>query len=66
VVFLRIGAVPKGGKLLSFYLQLVTSGSEVARIAFTAVYRYLRTIFGIMQTITKLASGIYSCTHSVN
>jgi DNA topoisomerase 2-associated protein PAT1 len=68
VVFLRIVALPKGRKLLSRYLQLVTSGSELARIACMAVFRHLRTIFGIMpsnisavETITKLASAISSC-----
>ncbi|KAK3152790.1 hypothetical protein QOZ80_2BG0163650 [Eleusine coracana subsp. coracana] len=68
LVFLRIVALPKGRKLLSRYLELVTSGSELARIACMAVFRHLRLIFGTMpsdistaETITKLASAISAC-----
>ncbi|TVU02727.1 hypothetical protein EJB05_51759 [Eragrostis curvula] len=68
LVFLRIVTLPKGRKLLSRYLELVTSGSELARIACMAVFRHLRFIFGIMpsdisaaETITKLASATSAC-----
>ncbi|XP_062218873.1 protein PAT1 homolog [Phragmites australis] len=68
LVFLRIVTLPKGRKLLSRYLELVTSGSGLARIACMAVFRHLRFIFGNMpsdistaETVTKLASAISTC-----
>ncbi|KAL6646784.1 hypothetical protein ACP70R_015478 [Stipagrostis hirtigluma subsp. patula] len=68
LVFLRIVTLPKGRKLLSRYLELVASGSELARIACMAVFRHLRFIFGTMpsdisaaETVTKLASAISTC-----
>jgi len=68
LVFLRIVTLPKGRKLLSCYLELVTSGSELARIACMAVFRHLRTIFGNMpsdisaaETMTRLARAISTC-----
>jgi len=68
LVFLRIVTLPKGRKLLSRYLELVTSGSELARIACMAIFRHLRTIFGNMpsdisaaETMTRLARAISTC-----
>ncbi|KAG8070544.1 hypothetical protein GUJ93_ZPchr0006g45392 [Zizania palustris] len=68
LVFLRIVSLPKGRKLLSRYLQLVISGSELARIACMAVFRHLRFIFGNLpsdsstaMTTTKLASVVSTC-----
>jgi len=65
LVFLRIVTLPKGRKLLSRYLELVTSGSELARIACMAVFRHLRSIFGNMpsdisaaETMTRLARAV--------
>ncbi|KAL5207887.1 hypothetical protein ABZP36_032322 [Zizania latifolia] len=68
LVFLRIVSLPKGRKLLSRYLELVSSGSELARIACMAVFRHLRFIFGNLpsdssaaMTMTKLAGAVSTC-----
>uniref|UniRef100_A0A0E0CJE8 mRNA decay factor PAT1 domain-containing protein n=1 Tax=Oryza meridionalis TaxID=40149 RepID=A0A0E0CJE8_9ORYZ len=68
LVFLRIVSLPKGRKLLSRYLELVSSGSELARIACMAVFRHLRFIFGnlpsdssAVETTTKLATAVSTC-----
>lgn len=68
LVFLRIVALPKGRKLLSRYLELVTSGSELARIVCMAVFRHLRSIFGNMpsdisaaETMTRLTRAVSRC-----
>uniref|UniRef100_A0A453LGP7 mRNA decay factor PAT1 domain-containing protein n=1 Tax=Aegilops tauschii subsp. strangulata TaxID=200361 RepID=A0A453LGP7_AEGTS len=68
LVFLRIVSLPKGRKLLSRYIDLVTSGSELARIVCMAVFRNLRFIFGnlpsdssIAGTTTKLVSAVSTC-----
>ncbi|KAF0932479.1 hypothetical protein E2562_010377 [Oryza meyeriana var. granulata] len=68
LVFLRIVSLPKGRKLLSRYLELVSSGSELARIACMAVFRHLRFIFGNLpsdssaaETTTKLAAAVSTC-----
>ncbi|KAL5207116.1 hypothetical protein ABZP36_031551 [Zizania latifolia] len=68
LVFLRIVSLPKGRKLLSRYLQLMTPGSELARIACMTVFRHLRFIFGQLPsdsnaaaTTAKLAIAASSC-----
>ncbi|KAI4989334.1 hypothetical protein ZWY2020_036651 [Hordeum vulgare] len=68
LVFLRIVSLPKGRKLLSRYIDLVTSGSELARIVCMAVFRHLRFIFAnlpsdssIAGTTTKLVSAVSTC-----
>lgn len=68
LVFLRIVSLPKGRKLLSRYIDLVTSGSELARIVCMAVFRNLRSIFGnlpsdssIAGTTTKLVCAVSTC-----
>lgn len=65
LVFLRIVTLSKGQKLLSHYLELLTSGSELARIACMAVFRHLRSIFGNMpsdisavETMNRLAKAV--------
>uniref|UniRef100_A0A0E0NDD1 mRNA decay factor PAT1 domain-containing protein n=1 Tax=Oryza rufipogon TaxID=4529 RepID=A0A0E0NDD1_ORYRU len=57
-----------GRKLLSRYLELVSSGSELARIACMAIFRHLRFIFGnlpsdssAVETTTKLATAVSTC-----
>ncbi|KAM0846856.1 hypothetical protein ACQ4PT_055374 [Festuca glaucescens] len=72
LVFLRITSLPKGRKLLSHYLQLVTPSSELARITCMAVFRHLRFIFGNLPSdssaagaTTKLASAISTCVHQM-
>ncbi|KAG8069848.1 hypothetical protein GUJ93_ZPchr0006g41641 [Zizania palustris] len=68
LVFLRIVSLPKGRTLLSRYLQLVSPGSELARIVCMAVFRHLRFIFGQLpsdnnaaETTAKLATTVSSC-----
>lgn len=68
LVFLRIVSLPKGRKLLSRYIDLVTSGSELARVVCMAVFRNLRSIFGnlpsdssIAGTTTKLVTAVSTC-----
>uniref|UniRef100_A0ACD5UNP6 Uncharacterized protein n=1 Tax=Avena sativa TaxID=4498 RepID=A0ACD5UNP6_AVESA len=68
LVFLRVISLPKGRKLVSRYLELVTPSSELARIACMAVFRHLRFIFGNLPSdssaaasTTKLASAISTC-----
>ncbi|CAM0958093.1 unnamed protein product [Alopecurus aequalis] len=68
LVFLRIVSLPKGRKLLSRYIELVTSGSDLARIACMAVFRHLRFIFAnlssdssIARTTTKLVTAVSTC-----
>lgn len=68
LVFLRIVSLPKGRKLLSRYIDLVTSGSELARVVCMAVFRNLRFIFGnlpsdssIAGTTTKLVTAVSTC-----
>ncbi|KAG6722978.1 hypothetical protein I3842_03G188200 [Carya illinoinensis] len=68
LVFLRLVSLPKGRKLLSRFLQLLFSGSELARIVCMAIFRHLRFLFGGLQsdpgaaeTTTHLAKTVSSC-----
>ncbi|KQK20827.1 protein PAT1 homolog isoform X2 [Brachypodium distachyon] len=72
LVFLRIISLPKGRKLLSRYLELVTPSSELARIACMAVFRHQRFIFGnfpsdisAARTTTKLVSAVSTCVRQM-
>ncbi|CAI9088053.1 OLC1v1022285C1 [Oldenlandia corymbosa var. corymbosa] len=46
LVFLRLVQLPKGRKLLSRYLQLLSPGDELIRIVCMAIFRRLRFLFG--------------------
>ncbi|KAL3503721.1 hypothetical protein ACH5RR_038170 [Cinchona calisaya] len=46
LVFLRLVSLPKGRKLLSRYLQLLSSGDELVRVVCMAIFRHLRFLFG--------------------
>ncbi|CAH9052962.1 unnamed protein product [Cuscuta epithymum] len=50
LVFLRIISLPKGKKLISRYLQLLFSGSELGRVVCMAIFRNLRFLFGSIPT----------------
>ncbi|KAJ3679341.1 hypothetical protein LUZ60_017352 [Juncus effusus] len=45
-VFLRIVSLPKGRKLLSRYIEVVSENAELARVVCMAVFRHLRFLFG--------------------
>jgi DNA topoisomerase 2-associated protein PAT1 len=68
LVFLRIVSLPKGRKLLSRYLRLLTPGSELTRIICMAIFRHLRYLFGGLpsdssaaETTVALAKTVSSC-----
>ncbi|XP_072951279.1 protein PAT1 homolog 2-like [Typha angustifolia] len=72
IVFLRIVSLPKGRKLLSRYLQLLTPGSELARIVCMTVFRHLRILFGGLpldsnaaETTITVAKTVSSCVLSM-
>lgn len=58
LVFLRLVSLPKGRKLLSKYLQLLTPGSELARIVSMAVFRHLRFLFGSLTPDPSATVGL--------
>ncbi|CAL9173390.1 protein PAT1 homolog [Musa acuminata AAA Group] len=73
LVFLRLVSLPKGRKLLSRYLQLLTPNSELVRVVCMAIFRHLRVLFGVMpldsssaESITNLAKNISSCIHGMD
>jgi len=73
LVFLRIVSLPKGQKLLSRYINLMVSGSDLARIACMAVFRHLRFVFGNLpsddgsaETVTKLANAVAACIRGMD
>lgn len=72
-VFLRLVSLPKGRKLLSKYLQLLTPGNELARIVSMAVFRHLRFLFGGLTsdsgastTTTSLARTVAACVGTMD
>eukprot|EP01018_Ginkgo_biloba_P030264 Gb_36345 [translate_table: standard] len=73
LVFLRLVSLPKGKKLLSKYLQLLTPGSELVRIVSMAVFRHLRFLFGGLSldssaaaTTTGLAKTVAFCVSNMD
>ncbi|OAY64958.1 Protein PAT 1 [Ananas comosus] len=72
LIFLRLVSLPKGRKLLSRYIQLLSPGSELARIVCMAIFRHLRFLFGGLstdtsaaETTTKLARTVSLCVQSM-
>ncbi|KAG8055276.1 hypothetical protein GUJ93_ZPchr0001g32903 [Zizania palustris] len=70
LVFLRIVSLPKGRKLLSRYLRLLSPGSELTRIVCMTIFRHLRYLFGGLpsdssaaETTVALAKTVSSCVH---
>ncbi|BAT89823.1 uncharacterized protein HKW66_Vig0232120 [Vigna angularis] len=55
VVFLLLVSIPKGRKLLSKYLQLLGSGSELMRIVCMTIFRHLRFLFGSLPSEPEAA-----------
>ncbi|KAI3734253.1 hypothetical protein L6452_13718 [Arctium lappa] len=73
IVFLRVVSLPKGRKLLSRYLQLLSPSSELARIVCMTIFRHLRFLFGGLpsesgasETITTLAKIVSSCISAMD
>lgn len=46
ILFLRIISLPKGRKLLSRFIQLISPGSDLNRVVCIAIFRHLRFMFG--------------------
>uniref|UniRef100_A0A1J3HRG3 Protein PAT1-like protein 1 n=1 Tax=Noccaea caerulescens TaxID=107243 RepID=A0A1J3HRG3_NOCCA len=72
-LFLRIISLPKGRKLLIRYLQLIFPGSDLMRIVCMAIFRHLRSLFGVLspdsdiaKTTNKLARVVNLCIHNMD
>lgn len=73
IVFLRIVSLPKGQKLVSKYLQLLSPNSELARIVCMTIFRHLRYLFGGLPSdrdaslvVSRLAKTISTCIGSMD
>ncbi|KVI05252.1 hypothetical protein Ccrd_016412 [Cynara cardunculus var. scolymus] len=73
IVFLRVASLPKGRKLMSRYLQLLSPSSELARIVCMTIFRHLRFLFGGLpsepgasETITTLAKIVSLCISAMD
>lgn len=73
IVFLRVVSLPKGRKLMSRYLQLLSPSSELARIVCMTIFRHLRFLFGGLpneqeatETVTSLAKIVNTCISAMD
>ncbi|XP_073124182.1 protein PAT1 homolog 1-like [Henckelia pumila] len=73
ILFLRLVSVSKGRKLISRFLHLLLTGSELARIVCMAIFRHLRFLFGGLpsdpeaaDTINGLAKAVALCVSSMD
>ncbi|XP_076891005.1 protein PAT1 homolog 2-like [Bidens hawaiensis] len=73
IVFLRLTSLPKGRKLVSKYLQLLSPNSELARIVCMTIFRHLRFLFGGLPsddeaslTVTFLVKMVTACIGSMD
>ncbi|KAI7724678.1 hypothetical protein M8C21_004555 [Ambrosia artemisiifolia] len=73
IVFLRIASLPKGQKLISKYLQLLSPKSELARIVCMTIFRHLRYLFGGLPSdheaslaVSGLAKTVSTCIGSMD
>ncbi|KAL7610087.1 hypothetical protein Lser_V15G10943 [Lactuca serriola] len=73
IVFLRLVSLPKGRKLISRYLQLLSPSSELARIVCMAIFRHLRFLFGglpsdtgALTTTTALVKTVSTCISAMD
>ncbi|KAG7597265.1 hypothetical protein ISN44_As06g016540 [Arabidopsis suecica] len=73
LVFLRITSLRKGRKLLTRYLQLLFPGSDPMRIVCMAIFRHLRSLFGVRSSDTettkitiKLAKVVALCIQTMD
>ncbi|XP_058208811.1 protein PAT1 homolog isoform X1 [Rhododendron vialii] len=65
LIFLRLVSLPKGRKLLSRYLQLLTPGGELLRIVCMAIFRHLRFLFGSIPTDSGAAESTINLSRVV-
>ncbi|KAL3508277.1 hypothetical protein ACH5RR_027678 [Cinchona calisaya] len=72
LVFLRLVSLPKGRKLLSRYLQLLSPGDELIRVVCMAIFRHLRFLFGALpadpgaaETTNNLAKVVAYSVHGM-
>lgn len=72
LIFQSIISLPKGRKLLIRYVQLIFPGSDLMRIVCMAIFRHLRSLFGVLssdpdiaKTTNKLANVVNSCIHKM-
>ncbi|XP_022851800.1 protein PAT1 homolog 1-like isoform X2 [Olea europaea var. sylvestris] len=72
LVFLRLISLPKGRKLISRYLQLLSPGGELARVVCMTIFRHLRFLFGGLpsdpgasETTVELTRTVSSCVRGM-
>ncbi len=65
LVFLRLVSLPKGRKLLTRYLQLLTPGSQLVLIVCMAVFRHLRFLFNGPQSDVSSAATSAGLAHVI-
>ncbi|WCJ36999.1 hypothetical protein M5689_018162 [Euphorbia peplus] len=73
LVFLRLVSLPKGRKLLAWYLQRLPPGSDIMRIVCMAIFRHLRVLFGnlpsdprTVEATNILARVVSSCARRMD
>ncbi|XP_076905024.1 protein PAT1 homolog 1-like [Bidens hawaiensis] len=73
IVFLRVVSLPKGRKLISKYLQLLSPNGDLARIVCMTVFSHLRFLFGGLpsepeasETVTSLAKIVKTCVTAMD
>ncbi|KAF5771625.1 hypothetical protein HanRHA438_Chr13g0578861 [Helianthus annuus] len=73
IVFLRVVSLPKGRKLISKYLQLLSPSSELARIVCMTIFRHLRFLFGGLpseheaaETVASLVKIVKTCVSAMD
>lgn len=62
IVFLRAISLPKGQKLITKYLNLLSPTSDLARVVCMTIFRHLRFLFGGIpdETVTTLSKTVAS------
>ncbi|XP_012087423.1 protein PAT1 homolog isoform X2 [Jatropha curcas] len=65
IVFLRIVSLPKGRKLLARYLQCLSPGGDLMRIACMAIFRHLRFLFGGLPSDLGAAETVHNLVRVV-
>ncbi|KAI3778624.1 hypothetical protein L2E82_08005 [Cichorium intybus] len=68
IVFLRVISLPKGQKLVTKYLNLLSPTSDLARIVCMTIFRHLRFLFGGVpnETVTTLSKTIANSVSSMD
>ncbi|KAG2324468.1 hypothetical protein Bca4012_038980 [Brassica carinata] len=66
VIFQSIISLPKGRKLLIRYIQLIFPGSDLMRIVCMAIFRHLRSLFGVLSSDPDIAKTTNKLANVVN